>query len=281
MCMRATAMAEAFCNQVLRATIDTQVESGPNRVLTIDPSTGLARLRTKQWPVLAVISGQYAANVQFPRSGAYQTIPLNMMEVEEEVPMVTGSYAAGGSADGGTSILIAPGYITWVYGRNGFRLTAQYLTGWPHCGIMSPVTAGDMTLSVDDVTGFGAATVSTPIVLPLFDGIYTEYMTVTGISNTVNNTSGLSAYGAGNLMLGVAAVNNHAGPTNQIAACLLSAMPMAIQQAVILLACHEAMVRGATATTVPRQPGAQITGGGGSSLDLEAFELLLPFKRII
>src|SRR5450631_1945555 len=65
MCMRASQAAEAFCNQVLRATIDTQTESGPHRRLSID-STGVARLITDQWPVLAVVSASVAPSIMFP-----------------------------------------------------------------------------------------------------------------------------------------------------------------------------------------------------------------------
>jgi hypothetical protein len=57
-------------------------------------------------------------------------------------------------------------------------------------------------------------------------------------------------------------------------------MPLVVQRAAILLSVHEALVRGGTATTVPRQPGV-VQHGGGSDLDLTAFELLLPFRRVI
>ena len=273
MCLRATHTIEAYCNQTLRATIDNQTESGPSRRFTIDPTTGVARLTTNQWPVLAVVGASVSPAASFPRS--WTVLATDLYEVDEAPPVNTGSAVPAGSAQGSNAIIFAPGTMSWSMGRKGTRISAQYLTGWPHCGLMAGYAAGVSALSVDDVTGFGLGQTQPGI----YEGATSEIITVT--SATADNGSiGLAMNGPGTLTLASPTVFAHAAPVDAIATCLVTTMPLVIQRAAILLAVHEALVRGSSATTVPRQPGI-VTQSGGSALDLEAFELLLPFRRTV
>jgi hypothetical protein len=139
--------------------------------------------------------------------------------------------------------------------------------------------AGDTTISVDDVTGYGLATATTPIQPGIYEGAFSEIVTVTSATAT-NGSTGLGMNGPGTLHLSAGTVFDHAPPVDGIATALVTTMPLVVQRATILLAVHEALVRGSTATTVPRQPGI-VQHGGGHDLDLNAFELLLPFRRVI
>jgi len=273
MCLRATHAVEAYCNQTLRATIDLQTESGPSRRLTVDGNTGVARLTTNNWPVLAVVSAQVGYAGSFPR--VWAPLDSNQYDVDEAPPVNTGSAVPAGSAQGSNAILLAPGMVNWSAGRRSMRVSVQYLNGWPHCGLMTGYAAGVNALHVDDVTGFGLGQIQPGI----YEGAFSEIVTVT--SCTADNGSvGLAMNGPGTLHLAAATQFAHAGPVDGIATALVTTMPLVVQRATILLAVHEALVRGSSATTVPRQPGIVIHGGG-SDLDLNAFELLLPFRRVI
>lgn len=231
---------------------------------------------TNEWPVLAVVSAQYAPAAVFPRT--WTALTSTQWDVEESVPVNTGSAGAAGSAQGGNAIVFQPLTASWIYGRKGFRLQANYIAGWPHAGITAAVTQNATSISVDDVTGWSIATAANPITPRIYDGGSEEIVTVTGATAT-NDTTGLAMYGPGTLTLSTGTQFSHPGPVGGISSCLITTMPGVIQRAAILLSVHEALVRGATATTVQRQPGV-VVDGGGVQLDLEAYEMLLPFRRV-
>src|ERR1035437_6007870 len=259
--------------QSLRATIDLQAESGPGRRLTVEPSTGVARLRTSNWPVLAVVSAQVSWAATFPR--IWTTLGGDQYDIDEAPPVNTGSAVPAGSAQGSNAILLAPGSVSWSAGRRGTRVSVQYLNVWPHCGLMAGYAAGVSALSVDDVTGFSLGTTQPGI----YEGATSEIVTVASCTAT-NGSAGLNMNGPGTLNLAAPTVFAHAGPIDNIASCLVTTMPLVVQRATILLAVHEAPVRGSSATTVPRQPGV-VQHASGSDLDLTAFELLLPFRSVV
>lgn len=274
MCLRATQAADAFCNQVLRSTVDLQLESGPNRRLTIDPSTGVGRLQTEQWPLLAVVSANVAPANMFPVT--WTALTSQQYDLEYSVPVNTGSAIPGGAAQGGNYIRIAPNILSWAYGRRGMRLQVQYLNGWPHAGITGAVSEGDQTLDVDDVTGWTIASVGNPVVGSLEDGASTEVVSV-----TATTPSGLSAFGPGTLTLASPTNFSHAGVTNGVPACMVTTMPSNIQTAVTWLAISQSLIRGATFIDVAQLPGSETHAGDASGLDMMAYEQLLPYKRVV
>lgn len=279
-CMRATASAEAFLNQQVRCTIDVQTENAPSRNrVWLDAATGVVRFMANHFPVLDIIAAKTSPSGTFPRS--YQDVAANMWEVDDPPSINTGSAVTGGDGQGGNVILFAPGTLNYMHGKKGFRIVVTYLNGWPHAGITAAMLANATTVHVDDVTGWSVTTADEPITCPIYDGANTEVVQVVGVASTTNGTTGLSAYGPGVLTLAAGTGNAHAGLTSGVANCLISTLPATIMTAVIKMAVSEALVRGATATSVQRNQGQTTKSGSHGDLYLEGCELLLPYRRVI
>lgn len=278
--MRATAAAEAFLNQQVRCTIDVQTENAPyrNRVW-VDRATGVVRFMANHFPVLDIVSAETCPAGTFPR--VFTPVTAGNWDVDDPPSINTGSAVTGGDGQGGNVILFAPGTLSYMHGKKGFRISVTYLNGWPHAGITAAMLAHDTTVHVDDVTGWSVATAAEPITCPIYDGANTEVVQVTGVQSVVNGSTGLAAFGPGVLTLATGCNNAHAGPTAGVAACLLSTMPATIMQAVIKMAVSEALVRGATATSVQRNQGQTTKSGSHGDLYLEGCELLLPYRRVV
>jgi hypothetical protein len=266
MCFRATSAADAFVNQTLRATIYTQNESAPNRRVSVDPN-GVARFVCDEWPVRVVVSGQTSNAAAFPRQ--WQPIDSTQWDIDGYTVM-NGSY--DDAADGPNTILLAPGI---VYGyRRSLLLQLQYISGWANAGITAAVAVNDVTIHVDDITGYTLATVAVPIIGRIPDLAKTEYVTITGTT-----PSGIAASGPGTLTLATGAVFAHSAPTDGVPACLITTMPANISRAIVWLALADAMVRGAMAVTVPDLPGSEVHSGSKDDLEMMGYEALLPYRR--
>jgi hypothetical protein len=99
------------------------------------------------------------------------------------------------------------------------------------------------------------------------DGGQTEAVTVTASSTTS---------GPGTLTLASALQYPHQNGT------IVSTLPAAVEQACILFCTAQALVRGATSTTIHSIGGhSQSTGGDITGLNAEAELLLHPFRRTI
>ncbi len=276
MCVRATAVTDAFCNMPLRATINTQITPGPwpHYGVTVDPYSGVGRMRMDNWPVLAIVSAQISAAATFPP--AWTTLTAANMYIEGGVPLLQGSAAIGAAAQGSNAVDFAPGTLSYSFGKRGFLLSVTYLNGWPHAGVVAATVAGTTTsIDVDDVTGWTIATPQLPMVGMIASSAGREYVSVTG-----TNPSGTNASGPGTLTLAAPTLYSHAGPTSNIPDALITTLPEQVERAVIWLSLADALVRGATAITVPDLPGAEIHEKGGDGMDLLAYEQLLPFKRV-
>ena len=256
-CNRVTAEIDAYCNQVLRSTIDIEERDGPDYTITV--SRRGARMALSRWPILSIISAQYCGSAVFPRS--WITIPTNMLALEYSTPGVFGSAAPDDAAAGPNAMIIAPGYLDWSNGRNGWRLQVTYVNGWPHCGLTQPSVAGATSLQVDDCTGWAN------IIGTVYDGDSTESATVLSASATT---------GPGTLTLSRSLTYAH--PAGRI----FTALPGNIQQAAIFFAMAQALTRGTTATTVQSLPGST-SGGVGmdvGQLKTEAERLCDPWRRV-
>lgn len=279
-CNRATASAEAFLNQQVRCTIDVQVENAPSRNrVWIDASTGVVRFMANHFPVLDVVSAETCPSGTFPR--VFTAVASDFWDVDDPPSINTGSAVTGGDGQGGNIILFAPGTLDWSRGKKAWRISVTYLNGWPHAGITAAMLAAATAVHVDDVTGWSVATSDAPITCPIYDGANTEVVQVVGVASTTNGTSGLSAFGPGVLTLASGTSNAHAGPVSGVASCLISTMPATIMSAVIKMAAAEALVRGATATSVQRNQGQTTKSGSAGDLYLEGCELLLPYRRVV
>lgn len=271
-CVRATSMVDGFCNQVLRATADTEQLTGPDYYLTVDQNSGVARAILKRWPVLSVTAVSVSAASSFPRQ--WTVLPTGSADVESPIIGLYGTTTPSNAADGSQAIEIAPGYINWGLGRNGYRVAVSYLNGWPHASLQSIATTPTQTLLVDDVTAFAGATAM------IFDGSKTESIQVNSVTaNTplVLPVSGLTVpAGPGTLTLAAPIVNTHA------AGIIVSSLPGSIMWATILAATCQALESGISAITIQNVPGTETVGGHGvEQLEIEYQKLLFPYKRSV
>ncbi len=257
-CWRATHWIDEYCNQPLRSTLDTEEILGPNFRVTIQPN-GLVRFLPSRWPITDVSGGQYSASNAVPPQ--WTTIPADAMYIEN-TSTVNGSISTVAAA-GPSTILIAPGYVTWGNGRRGYRLQITYTDGFAHAGITTNCNIGATTLSVDDCTGMVNATVV------IHDGAATETVVVSAAS---------AASGPGMITLKTGTVYPHAASLQK--PLIISGIPASVQQAAINYATYITLTRGATATTVQMMPGMSTGGGGSASLLTDAKEILLPYRRV-
>ena len=263
-CWRTSHWIDAYCNQPLRATVDTEEILGPDYRMTVD-NNGLTRVQLSRWPVTEVAYAQYTSSAIVPPQ--WQQIPTDYCYIENTVTISGGISieAAAGPSD----VRIAPGYISWWSGRNGLRLQLTYINGWAHAGIITGAELGDTQVNVDDCTGMWNGTVGRG--MWIYDGANTEYVTVAGTS---------VASGPGVVTFTSPLVYSHAASTQQ--PVMISALPASIQQAAILYATMQALQRGATATTVQNMPGSITTNGDAyDSMMKEIKEILKPFRRVI
>jgi hypothetical protein len=280
-CMRATSMADQYCNQILRATIDTEILHGPDYRLTVGPQAGggsrsaywgvsgsNARAIMSRWPILAVNSVKVSSNAVWPRS--WTTLPAGFAEPELPPYGIYNSSAPLDDAYGGQAILIAPGYVDWCLGRNGYIVEVTYINGWPHTSLTANAAAGTNSISVSDTTGWATANYAATVTGAtgtFKDGGQTESVTVTAASVTS---------GPGTLTLSSNLVYPHEIGT------VLSTLPAAVEQACILFGAGQALVRGATSTTIHSIGGhSQSTGGDVVGLNAQAEILLHPYRRTI
>ena len=279
-CQRSTDKVNGYCNQVLAATLDTELLHGPDFRLTVGPGGGgglrgpywgttgyNARAILSRWPVLGVTQVTYCPNGLWPRQ--WSTVPTGYFEPEIPPIGIYGSAIPSGSAFGGQAVLIAPGYIDWRYGRNGYAAQITYVNGWPHSEITTNATAGSMTLAVNDTTGWA---------LTSYQGQLgaTGVIKDSGQQETVHCTAATTTIGPGTLSLSSPLVYPHEQGT------LVTTLPANIEEACILFATAEALTRGATTTTIHDIGGhAQNTGGDVVGLNTEAELLCHPFRRTI
>ena len=260
-CWRATHFIDTYCNQPRRATIDTEEFLGPDFRMTIN-NQGLVRVLTSRWPVTEILNGQWSASYVVP--AVWNPIPTNQMFIES-TSVIDGGISTI-SAAGPSAIRIAPGYVTWLNGRQGCRLQLTYKNGFAHGGMIADATSGATQILVDDTTGMSSK------YLHLYDGQLTEFIHV--ISTSTTSGQGIAT---------LAEPLTYAHSASSQKPLIVSALPASIQQAAIFYATYAALTRGATATTVQAMPGI-VTGGNGlrsTGLLEDAKELLKPYRRVL
>ena len=265
-------------NQAFRATIDNEQRTGPGDYrINVEQYTGVIRWTLSRWPVLQVLAAQVSPAATFPRQ--WTQVPANMTDISDPVLGVYGSSVPSGSGGaGGQNIVIAPGYMGWWNGRNGFRLACSYVNGWPHAGITANVLAGATTLTVDDVTGWTGATGV------IYDGANTETVHVTSVTAntplTLPNSGGTAPAGPGTLTLAAGTTFAHTGATP--ANVVVSAVPTDVLYANIMICMIQALDAGITSVSIQNIPGSQTQGGHGVAELTTGWALILePYKRVI
>ena len=257
-CWRTTHWIDRQCNQILRATIDTEEVRGPDFYLTVD-SNGVARCLLSRFPIAEIVSAQYAPATQIPPQ--WQSIPTNAMYIENASYTPAGAVATVG-ASGPFAVNIAPGYVSWLTGRNSVRLQTTFINGYAHAGLIGSVAVGATTLAIDDCTGMVGAT------LYIYDGASTEFVSVTAASTTA---------GPGAITLAAPTAFAHTASPQQ--PLIVSSMPSDIQEAAIFYATYATLTRGATATTVQNVGGGQSGSGSGHQMLSDAKEILEAYRR--
>lgn len=277
-CNRATTMLDGFANQTLRATIDTEVRSGPGDYrINVEQSTGNIRWILSRFPVTQILAVQVSGNAQFPRQ--WTQVTSGFWDVENPSIGIYGSNIPGGSAgSGGQSIIIAPGFAGWWMGRNGYRFSCSYVNGWPHAGITAAVTSGSSTITVDDVTGFAGAAAY------IYDGANSESVQVLSVTANNNvvlpNGGGTAPAGPGTLTLASPVTFPHNGSLP--ATVVISSLPSDVLWACILAATAQALEAGITSVSIQNITGSQTAGGHGiSDIHLQWETIMEPFRRLI
>lgn len=269
---RASGIVDAYCNQVLRATVDTERLAGPDFRITYQQATGNARIILQRWPVTQILAVQTAANAVFPRQ--WTQVPSGMWDIEYPIVGLYGSSAPSAAGEGGQSMVLAPGYVDWSRGRRGFAVSVSYVNGWPHTSLTANATVGATTVSVDDVTGFTGAGAF------VYDGAASETISVTSVSATtpltLPNGGGTAQAGPGTLTLSAPLTSAHS------AGVVVSSLPQDIIWATVLAATVQALESGITAVSIQNIPGSQTTGGHGIAELQSNYELILePYRRVI
>lgn len=266
LCNQATSMVDSRCNQVLRATIQTETLYGPDFRVNQMPN-GTTRLLLSQWPVLSVQQIRVANASVLPYQ--WTTVPVGAYAPELPPLLVGSSSVASDAGTGGQAVILGPGYVNWWNGRMGWVIEVTYTAGYPHCGIAANASKGDETLQVDDCTGWAPGGPG----MPGAGGV---------IQDTAGNQEAISCLassvtsGPGELTLSSPLSSAHD------AGILLTALPGQIQWAAVLFASSMALMRGATATTIQSQSGrGQASASGHKALKDHACELLGPYRRII
>lgn len=271
-CWRATGIVDAYCNQVLRATVDTERLSGPDFRVTVQQATGNARIILQRWPVTEILAVQTAANAVFPRQ--WTAVPSGYYDIEYPIVGLYGSSAPSAAGEGGQSIVVAPGYLDWGLGRRGYLASVSYVNGWPHTALTANASTNATTISVDDVTGFAGASAF------VYDGASTETITVTSVTATtpltLPNGGGTAQAGPGTLTLSTPLTAAHSRGV------VVSSLPQDILWATVLAAATQALESGITAVSIQNIPGSQTVGGHGiEALTTQYKEILTPYRRVI
>lgn len=260
-CRRATSNIDGVCGQQLRATLNTQQITAPGRLAQI--SNNATRITLTNFPVLSIEQIRISPSQCFPPQ--WSVVPAGKYRVEaQQLDADIGTLLPGTGA-GPATILMAPGYVSWQGGRDGWMIEVEYINGWPNTLLTQAALAGDTVIHVDETIGWLGN-------LGHFEdgGLYEDGSVVAVSADS----------GPGTLTLSAPIANAHAKGV------LFTAMPEAVHDAAIKLAQSQAIIRGATATAVPVMPGRATgaqTGQFGQSVQSlikRAYELLIPYRRL-
>lgn len=263
-CRRATAWADSYCNQVLRATINTEELEGPDMRMVVRPND--IRVQLALFPVARIMGVDVASAGTFPRQ--WNSLDDGQWDLEYTSPGgPVGSNTPGAAGVGPASIVMPRQTVSWMRGRNNARVRVQYVNGWPHAGLSEVCHEGDVQIRVDDVTGWAGATGT------IFDGANTEVIHCDAV--IVEDDQPESGPGYLTLRTPIQYLHN---PD-----VLVSSMPETMQWGCIQSGISQAMTRGSVATTVQNLPGTrqQASQFDAKKLTDVAKEYLAPYRRVI
>jgi len=285
---RATSRIDTYCHQPLRATADTEYLNGPGAPrCNVDPNTGVGVLNMKRWPVTEVLAIQVSSSRAFPR--VWTPVTAGQWDIRHPL-LFSGDSAAGTAPDGGWTIDVAPGWISWYGcgagiptpngawrgggGRGGQRVQVCYINGWPHTSLTEGAEAGDTVLNVDDVTGWANASGFA------YDGSATEPVSAESVSASsplvLPNNAGTAQAGPGTVTLTAPLAFGHQQGT------LISALPATAIEAAVYAACIQALDSGIDAIAVQDMSGQRVSSEEASKdIETELKGLLDSFRRVM
>jgi hypothetical protein len=266
LCRRATSMIDGYVNQPLRATLDNEQLFGPGDFRFQMQPNGNARLLLSRSPITFVVGGRISMAATFPA----QWTTLQASDFKPAIPLmgVFGSAVPGGSDNSGQAVYMAPFAASWLAGRNGYQVEVFYVNGWPHASLQQPASAGDMTIAIDDCTGWfpppGTGILSGASAT-FYDPLYQE---------TITCAAAGAQTGPGTIALTAPLAYDHA------VGVMVSTLPQSVIQAAILFCVSQALVRGGTATVAP---GSGAAGGGKDAMHyaIEAEQHVHQYRRVI
>jgi hypothetical protein len=268
---------DTLASHTLRATLDTEIDQGPDFIITTRKN-GWARFRLSNWPIVQIVAAQVSSADSVPPT--WTTIPMSALMTEHAALPLTGSIIPSGSGPGPTAVLIAPGYVDWSNGRNGFLISMTTINGFPSCGIDVTAHVGTSSLHVDDITGWWDG--SNGALGSIYDPPYREPVLVAGATPDVAG----EVSGPGTLLLSqplqFSHVPNVGGLYQADQRILLSAMPPSLIQAAYYLATYYGLIRGATGAVVQAARGQAAPNGVKSAGQWReaAIEIIERFARV-
>lgn len=281
---RATSTVDTYARQVLRSTVGNEYLNGPGIPrCNVDKDTGNGVLQTKWWPVTEVLAIQVSPSRAFPRAWT----PVRAGQWDIRHPLISpGDSASTTAPDGGWTIDVAPGWISWRGagaangarpgggGRGGQRVQVAYINGWPHTSLTQPAEAGATEIDVDDVTGWRGASGFA------YDGAATEQMAGESVAANsplaLPNDAGTAQAGPGTVTLSSPLNFSHQAGT------VVSALPADVIYATILATAVQALTGGTDAITIQSISGEhsspQPTADG---MTRQYQKLLNEYRRVI
>lgn len=235
------------------ATSDTETARvGNNSTKAFVDNQGWLWFRTSYHPVLTVTSMAWAY-----ASAGFGTLTYNSLTAANCL-----IYGEGFRLN-----RIADISQDWRYQGGPLMVKTTYVNGWPNATLSSSASssASTVSLTVDTTVGMTAVAGAIGNVLTIYDGVVTENVTVSSVTNATQVVVTSMAY-------------NHT-PTG-INPIGISAIPSDVKLATILACLHFARERGTDAVEMGTQSLRRTSGGGGDSL-AEAEYILDPYRRVI
>lgn len=265
-CEVATSQVNSYLNYPPRAILNTETLPGPDFRVTVRRNTGVGRVILSRWPVTNIVSVKVAPMATMGPSQQWTTVPAGSWTPEYPVIGRFSSNVPTGSGEGGQAILIAPSYINWCYGRDGYQVQVQYYHGWPHTALSAAAAAGATSIQVGDCTAWAPFAAGSP-------GAEGTVRDPAGGEEAVSVTASTATTGPGTLTLSSGLAYAH------LAGVMLSSLPTTILWASAEFAAADALSRGAQAMVNAAAPGRSAGGNAKTELKEHAMCTLDPYKR--
>jgi hypothetical protein len=268
-CRTSVSVVDSYCLQPLRSSVVTETAIGPGLPrVGVDRNTGIGTLITRRRFVAEALAVQVSPARAFPPRWALVT--AGQFSVRHPMAATLAPVLATGP-DGGTVIDVAPGWITRDHGRGGLRVMNSYASGWPHAGLTADAAEAAESVTVDDVTGWGAIGAGI-----IYDGASTEEVQVTAADAAaplqLPGAAGTVPSGPGTLTLAAPLAFAHD------AGAVISALPAAALHAAALAAAVQAL-EGIDAIATQSLSGQMAGGTGALATEMEM--VLDDFRRVI